>query len=276
MSRTDKRPKWLIQERRLMDFLIIYIINGEGVFTCNQKSIYVKGGSLVWFSPNSIIRLEGLSTTMEQIYIHFDLLYDKRLSPKRFIPTEGQVDFKDLNYLIHPKLKHPIIKNWGGLLKINNIKIAQSLMSQISLEHLRGQNPCRSTGLMYQLIAEIQEGLEQGNDQIADHWHPIHLIANKILTNPEKELDVKELAAECKLSESHFRKLFKETQGKSPRELHQHAKIQKACEWLLYSTWNITEIALHLSYSNVHNFSRAFKHMIGISPLDYRKRGGEN
>jgi AraC-like DNA-binding protein len=73
------------------------------------------------------------------------------------------------------------------------------------------------------------------------------------------------------LSVSHFRKLFRETHGESPRDMQNRALMQKACELVLHSSWSITEIAYQLGFSTVHNFSRAFRREIGVSPQGYRR-----
>jgi AraC-like DNA-binding protein len=54
--------------------------------------------------------------------------------------------------------------------------------------------------------------------------------------------------------------------------MHDRARMQKACELVLHSGSSITEIASRLGFSTVHNFSRAFKREIGVSPRSYRER----
>ena len=43
-----------------------------------------------------------------------------------------------------------------------------------------------------------------------------------------------------------------------------------ACDDLIYSDCSITEIADRLGFTNVHNFSRAFRKAIGQPPTAYR------
>jgi AraC family transcriptional regulator of arabinose operon len=49
-----------------------------------------------------------------------------------------------------------------------------------------------------------------------------------------------------------------------------NAKIRAACDYLIYSESNISEIADRLGFTNVHNFSRAFRKATGQSPSAYR------
>jgi AraC-like DNA-binding protein len=73
------------------------------------------------------------------------------------------------------------------------------------------------------------------------------------------------------LSESHFRKVFREVHRESPGKMFNRNRISEACDKLCYTDMNISEIADSLGYSNVHNFSRAFREAMNISPSNYRK-----
>ena len=72
------------------------------------------------------------------------------------------------------------------------------------------------------------------------------------------------------LSPTHFRRLFREHYRQSPRDAHLAAKMRRACDDLVYSDLTITEIADRLGFTNVHNFSRAFRKAIGQPPSSYR------
>ncbi len=84
------------------------------------------------------------------------------------------------------------------------------------------------------------------------------------------KLNIETLARQHGLSTTHFRKLFREYYRQSPRSAHLNAKMRAACDCLVYSDLNITEIADRLGFTNVHNFSRAFSKAIGQSPSAYR------
>jgi len=73
-----------------------------------------------------------------------------------------------------------------------------------------------------------------------------------------EDLNIASLAKRFGISESHFRKLFRETYGESSLTFHRKARMNKACELLVYTNMNISEIANFLGLSSIHNFSRAF------------------
>lgn len=87
---------------------------------------------------------------------------------------------------------------------------------------------------------------------------------NRLLTNDE-------LAAQTEFSTSYFRKLFNDVYGTSPLTYQQTLRIGKAKEMLKSNTGSISEIAAALGYSNIYDFSRAFKREVGVSPSNYAK-----
>ena len=73
------------------------------------------------------------------------------------------------------------------------------------------------------------------------------------------------------LSKSHYRVLFKEATGVSPKEYITQRRIDAACDILEHSEKSIDEVSLASGYSDVYYFGRIFKKKMGISPGRYRK-----
>ena len=85
----------------------------------------------------------------------------------------------------------------------------------------------------------------------------------------DKEISVEELAAICKLSVSHFRKIFKEQIGISPLQYREALRINWAKQLLKSDLFTISEIAEKLGYYDIYHFSKSFKNHIGLSPKQY-------
>lgn len=89
--------------------------------------------------------------------------------------------------------------------------------------------------------------------------------------NYYREILSADLAQMCNLSETHFRRLFKECTGVSPMSYRNQLRIRLACRLLQGGQCSITEIADQLGFENINYFSRVFKEIKGVSPTKWRR-----
>lgn len=84
-------------------------------------------------------------------------------------------------------------------------------------------------------------------------------------------ISTKQLADIAKMSESYFRKLFREINGMSATQYMIYLRINKAKDLLASGTTNVTETALICGFSDVFYFSNLFKKNVGITPSEFLK-----
>ncbi|MEO5995808.1 MAG: AraC family transcriptional regulator [Chitinophagaceae bacterium] len=89
----------------------------------------------------------------------------------------------------------------------------------------------------------------------------------------DKMLSLQQMAASVNLSASHFSFVFKKNTGFPPIEYFNHLKVQKACQYLLFTDLRVKEIANNLGIEDPYYFSRMFTKVIGVSPGEYRAKG---
>lgn len=87
----------------------------------------------------------------------------------------------------------------------------------------------------------------------------------------DRELDLNDLAQAANLSKFHFVRKFKQLTGHAPIQHFIHLKMQHACQLLDTTHEPIKRIATRVGYDDPHYFSRLFKRVIGVSPLQYRQ-----
>jgi AraC-like DNA-binding protein len=77
---------------------------------------------------------------------------------------------------------------------------------------------------------------------------------------------IKELAREVAMSESKLKKIFKTVYGLPPYEYFQKQRMQKALSLLQSGKHSIKDVGYTLGYSNLSNFTLAFKKAFGFLP----------
>ncbi|HEY5583407.1 MAG TPA: helix-turn-helix domain-containing protein [Ruminiclostridium sp.] len=81
---------------------------------------------------------------------------------------------------------------------------------------------------------------------------------------------LKQLADSMNMSKYHFVRIFKQKSGYTPIDYFNRLKIQRACELLDTTAYNIKEISDILSFSSPFYFSEVFKRITGYCPKSYK------
>ena len=89
--------------------------------------------------------------------------------------------------------------------------------------------------------------------------------------DPLQELSIREVAAMCNVSDTYFRRLFKEYSGRSPIDYRIMRKIEKAKTYMQYDNLNISELAESLKFRDTAYFCKQFKLYTGVTPLKYKQ-----
>lgn len=87
----------------------------------------------------------------------------------------------------------------------------------------------------------------------------------------DEQIKIEELAEMCHISETHFRRVFLESMGKTPVEYINWIRIKSACELLKSTSDSIGEIAIKVGFFTVTTFNRNFRRLMGVSPQEWRK-----
>lgn len=80
-------------------------------------------------------------------------------------------------------------------------------------------------------------------------------------------LTVSQIAEHCHVSEIYLRKLFGKNYSTTPMRYLRDIRMKKACQLILEKR-HVSEIALSVGYSDVYQFSRAYKKHFGFSPSE--------
>jgi AraC family transcriptional regulator len=96
-------------------------------------------------------------------------------------------------------------------------------------------------------------------------------VLDYIEVNLEGDLAIDRLASIACLSRFHFARAFKAAVGQSPHRYVSAKRLERAKALLVRGDQSLVDIALALSFSCQANFTRAFRHVTGQTPGQYRR-----
>ncbi|WP_409346349.1 AraC family transcriptional regulator [Paenibacillus sp. MBLB4367] len=86
----------------------------------------------------------------------------------------------------------------------------------------------------------------------------------------DERVSIAELARQLNVHRTHLHQCFKTVYGVSPSDYAQQKRLREAKHMLQTTSWSIEEIGHRLRFSSTAHFSRMFRSMAGISPLQFR------
>ncbi len=102
--------------------------------------------------------------------------------------------------------------------------------------------------------------------------HDLERYVDDHLAEPIQLVD---LARQTGLSPTHFCRVFKKHFGISPIDYLIQARLSHACSLLGETSLAVKQISAAVAYEDPYYFSRLFRHKIGCTPTEYRRRQQE-
>ena len=102
----------------------------------------------------------------------------------------------------------------------------------------------------------------------------IQRVLRHIERRPDSMPSLDELAGVAHFSPFHFHRVFTSMVGESVAAYVRRLALQKAAQRLSYSRDSVTGIAFEAGYDSPEAFARSFRAAFGVSPSQYRKKGG--
>lgn len=238
--------------RGRVDYQLLYIASGKGHFYFDGAEEIVPAGNMVLYRPKEEQRYYYYGTDHTEVYwVHFTGYNVKNILRKygitddmRIIPTGTSLNYKWLFQQMIQELK--LGKEDYEELLVNYL---QQLL--ISIHRIIESKPRMKSPY---LINEM--------DNAVRYFHE----------NYNKPIRIENYAASQHMSVSWFIRNFKEYTDFTPAQYILSLRISNAQTLLENTSYNITEIADIVGYSNPLYFSRIFKKQCGMSPSEFRKQ----
>lgn len=129
-------------------------------------------------------------------------------------------------------------------------------------------------GIAYSLMFEIARFNGRGAGQSIGR--NISLQLESAIAYVEKNyadnFKIADLANECHMSETHFRRIFQEKMNMTPVEYVNFVRVRKACELIDKTDISMEHVAEKVGFITPSTFNRNFRRIIGTSPYQWKKR----
>jgi AraC-like DNA-binding protein len=113
-------------------------------------------------------------------------------------------------------------------------------------------------------------------DMLPDTFRHFAPVIEYIQKNYHKPIEVSYLSELCCLSESQFRKRFRQLFSLPPHQFIIKVRIQAACHLLKTTNEGLCDIAIKTGFCDQSYFTRQFRSFLALSPKKYRDRWSLN
>lgn len=120
-------------------------------------------------------------------------------------------------------------------------------------------------------IARINHGKEGISKLVSTSGTQIARALDYVSKNYYRQLRIIDLAEECHLSETHFRRIFEETMNMTPVEYINLVRTQMACNLIAKGNNSMNSVATKVGYQTPSTFNRNFKRFVGVCPNQWKK-----
>lgn len=102
--------------------------------------------------------------------------------------------------------------------------------------------------------------------------HRINIVLDYIMEHYDEDLKLEKIAGLVNMNKNAFCRFFKKGTRKSLFTVINEVRIGKACQHLTETELNILQICFACGFNNISNFNKAFKKIMNVTPLTYRKK----
>ena len=164
----------------------------------------------------------------------------------------------------------PIIFNLNKMQLFEVRAIIENMQEETTNMHL-GWASVTSSYLFQLLILLLRIYNDPNYPDTANQNNSVKLI-KYVEKNFNKKLTMQDLIENGNMSESTILRTFKRITGYPPFEYQMRQRMYAAIDKLIYTDWDITQIAYDIGFNDSNYFSRCFKKFINMTPRDYRAK----
>jgi AraC-like DNA-binding protein len=252
--------KYYTTREALDSFLIKLTVSGQGVLEYNGKTKSIGPGHFFWIDcmNHQKYYTDPAVGHWDVIWIHFNgptarAYYDAFLRLGNGNISGELADTSSLSALLSSLLNPSSTPDYPFDTEQNLFEL-----------------DVHTSGILTQVLIECISST--GISGKVHHIPPIVCkIRSYLVANYNNKITLNHLAAHFNLDPYYLQKLFKRSLGQSPIEYIIHLRMNKAKNLIRTSDLSISEIAYAVGVDNISHFSRQFKKLEGMTPVEYRR-----
>jgi AraC family transcriptional activator of pobA len=248
------------------DFYKISLITGENLFHYADKTLHVKGTSLMFFNPKTPYRWEPISATNTGFFCIFkDAFFAEKLRSNfaelpmfaiggkpSYILDEQQTEFAGA---IFRKMTQEIKSDY---------KYKQDLLVSYITELIHFALKMEASDTLYQ-ETNANARITSVFTELLERQFPIETQEQRFGLKSAKDF-----ADQLYVHVNHLNRAIKETTGKTTSSLIAERLATEAKVLLKHTDWNISDIGYCLGFAEPPHFNTFFKRLTSMSPSQYR------
>jgi AraC-like DNA-binding protein len=135
------------------------------------------------------------------------------------------------------------------------------------------ENPGAAEEFVYELVSYVAAtsvGARSSKPFTASNAGRIETVVHEIEKHADRPQPLARLAAQAGMSPFHFLREFKRVVGTTPHQFVLSLRLRRAAARLRHSRDPVLQIAFEAGFSDLSEFNRRFRRLLGTSPRAYR------
>jgi AraC-like DNA-binding protein len=261
-----KKRDLILAPRIIFDYLVIFVIEGEGTFQLGSETRPVKEGHLLLIPPFCPHSFDMPNPECDHIAIHFDW---KPQFPQQPRQSTGRKPYQ---------IRLPFAVEIPSQQLLASYDPLATQFQQVVDAWQKNQDisRLRADAIFFEIIATLLERLHlQATATPPRHIHTdqarIHAAIAFMQEHLGETIGTEMIAQAAGLSSSHFSRLFRKWTGHSPIEHLTRLRIKRAKELMGDIHLTIKQVAVLCGFEDSHYFSKVFARLDGLPPSQYRE-----
>ncbi|WP_054023560.1 AraC family transcriptional regulator [Bacillus sp. FJAT-28004] len=251
-----------------MEFL--YVHQGSGQIVVNRKLYPIQSGTFLYFQPYQLHHI--------QVDVQPDAPYERTiitLEPSIF--EHYFASFPHLNVYFQHLWKNEVEEQ--VLQHIDNMSFISQLFQHHDTVFSKYQHHAKEQNFALLLLQLFEYLYAKGlGDPIENGLKPqrqlrySEKIMNWLEGHYSEGISLDKLADHTHISKYYVSRIFKQETGSTLMEYILARRIRQACLLLNTSNKGIEQISIEVGMNNFSYFCQAFKKLVGMTPMEYRKK----